>query len=215
MASNCATNCVICPWGAANAGTTIRACSPTSPARRVLARTALDSSVFPIAAERQTIAGAIVASLRKRNVFRERDVSLTLPMGDGKTLVVSVRTENARMEHLSAATPRGLDARQLRLVMDTIHEKLGESLTVSLLSSVAGLSCTRFSQLFRTTVGLPPHAHIVGLRIERAMKLMLDTDVPLSEIALAVGFSDQAHFSNKFRRAAGVSPAQWRRAHQS
>ena len=46
------------------------------------------------------------------------------------------------------------------------------------------------------------------------MKLMIDTKVPLSEIALATGFSDQAHFSNKFRRAAGMTPTQWRKTHQ-
>jgi len=38
-------------------------------------------------------------------------------------------------------------------------------------------------------------------------------DVPLSEIALATGFADQAHFSNKFRRMAGTTPTQWRRTH--
>jgi AraC family transcriptional regulator len=43
------------------------------------------------------------------------------------------------------------------------------------------------------------------------MKLMLDTDAPLSEIALATGFSDQAHFSNTFRRTVGITPKQWRR----
>jgi AraC-like DNA-binding protein len=47
------------------------------------------------------------------------------------------------------------------------------------------------------------------------MKLMLETDVPLSEIALAVGFADQAHFSNKFRRACGTTPAQWRKSRRS
>ena len=47
------------------------------------------------------------------------------------------------------------------------------------------------------------------------MKLMLETDDSLSEIALATGFSDQAHFSNRFRRAAGTTPAQWRKAHRA
>jgi AraC family transcriptional regulator len=44
------------------------------------------------------------------------------------------------------------------------------------------------------------------------MKLMAGTDVSLSEIALAAGFSDQAHFSNKFRRTIGKTPGEWRRA---
>jgi AraC-like DNA-binding protein len=43
---------------------------------------------------------------------------------------------------------------------------------------------------------------------------MLSTDAPLSEIALACGFTDQAHLSNLFRRRVGVSPAIWRREHR-
>jgi AraC-like DNA-binding protein len=105
----------------------------------------------------------------------------------------------------------GLDPRQLRLVNGTIEERLAEPISVSMLSSVAGLSRSHFSHAFRTSLGRTPHAHIVRLRIERTMKLMQESDVPLSEVALAAGFSDQAHFSNRFRRAVGMTPTQWRR----
>jgi transcriptional regulator GlxA family with amidase domain len=80
-----------------------------------------------------------------------------------------------------AASPRGLDARELRLVIGTIQEKIGEPISVSMLSTIAGLSRSHFSHAFRTTVGRTPRAHIVRLRIERAMKLQLcrrDDDAP-------------------------------------
>jgi AraC family transcriptional regulator len=106
---------------------------------------------------------------------------------------------------------RGLDAKQLHLVNGAIDEKIAEPISVSMLSSVAGLSRSHFSNAFRKAVGRPPHEHIMRLRVERAMKLMADTDAPLSEIAVAAGFYDQAHFANKFRRAVGMTPAVWRR----
>jgi transcriptional regulator GlxA family with amidase domain len=161
--------------------------------------------------ELQPIIDVIAASLRDGRRFDDRAVSVTLPATDGQTLIVSVRN-GARQPEPSA---RGLDARQLRLVIGAIHEKIAEPLSVSMLSSIAGLSRSHFSCAFRTSVGRTPHAHIVRLRIERAMKLMLDTNVPLSEIALATGFSDQAHFSNKFRRLAGTTPTQWRKQRQA
>jgi transcriptional regulator GlxA family with amidase domain len=165
-------------------------------------------------AELQPIADAIAAVLRGRNVFTDREVSVTLPGTEGQTFIVSVRPGERRFEAPGEGSARGLDARQLRLVNETIDEKLGEPISVSMLSSVAGLSRAHFSHAFRTSVGRPPHAHIVRMRIERAMKLMAETDAPLSEIAVSAGFSDQAHFSNKFRRMAGATPAQWRREHQ-
>jgi transcriptional regulator GlxA family with amidase domain len=105
-----------------------------------------------------------------------------------------------------------VEEQQLSRIIEVIHRKIGEPLSVSALSAVAGLGRSQFSHAFRSAVGRSPHAHIVHLRLERAMQLMLETDHPLSEIALAAGFSDQAHFSNRFRRAAGTTPAQWRKA---
>jgi len=178
--------------------------------------TGSDAAVLQTAvvAELQPIIDAIAASLHGRHLFEKPDVSVTLPVAQGRTLVVSVRTGIPRTEPPPQSTTRGLDARQLRRVIETIHEKIGEPISVSMLSSVAGLSRSHFSHAFRTSVGRTPHAHVVRMRMECAMKLMIDTKVPLSEIALATGFSDQAHFSNKFRRAAGMTPTQWRKTHQ-
>jgi AraC family transcriptional regulator len=108
---------------------------------------------------------------------------------------------------------RGLDSRQLELVTAAIAERLDEPISVSMLSSVVGLSRSYFSHAFRRSVGLTPHAHVVRSRIERAMTLMAHSEASLSEVALAVGFADQSHFSRVFRRLTGVTPAHWRRAH--
>jgi AraC family transcriptional regulator len=110
---------------------------------------------------------------------------------------------------------RGLDSRQLELVTAAIAEKIGEPISVSMLSSVVGLSRSYFSHAFRRSVGLTPHAHVVRLRIERAMTLMAHTEASLTEVALTVGFADQSHFSRAFRRLTGLTPAHWRRAHNS
>jgi AraC-like DNA-binding protein len=109
---------------------------------------------------------------------------------------------------------RGLSTRQLELVTATIVEKIAEPISVSALSSVVGLSRSYFSHAFRRSVGWTPHAHVVRLRLERAMTLMLHTEAPLTEVAFAAGFADQSHFSRSFRRLTGVTPADWRKAHK-
>lgn len=108
---------------------------------------------------------------------------------------------------------RGLNPRQLELITAVIAEKIGDPISVSMLSSVVGLSRSYFSHAFRRTTGLTPHAHVVRLRIERAITLMARMDAPLTEVALAVGFADQSHFSRAFRRLTGITPTHWRRAH--
>jgi len=162
--------------------------------------------------ELQPIIDAICASLRERQLPGNLDVTVTVPALRGQTLVLSLLTGGHSFQAPPKTSARGLDARQLVRVTETIQEKIGEPITVSMLSSVTGLSRSYFSHAFRTSVGRTPHEHIVRLRLEHAMKLMAGTDVPLSEIALAAGFSDQAHFSNKFRRTIGKTPGEWRRS---
>jgi AraC family transcriptional regulator len=103
-----------------------------------------------------------------------------------------------------------LDETRIRLINEAIHARIGGPIRVTTLSSVVGLSRSHFSRAFRKAVGEPPHAHVFRLRIEHSMKLMRETEFPLSEIALAAGFSDQAHFSNMFRRSTGIPPSEWR-----
>lgn len=109
---------------------------------------------------------------------------------------------------------RGLSPRQLEAVTAAIVERIAEPISVSALSSVVGLSRSYFSHAFRRSVGWTPHAHVVRLRLERAMMLMAHTEISLTDVALAAGFADQSHFSRSFRRLTGVTPADWRKAHK-
>ncbi len=161
--------------------------------------------------ELQPIIDAIAASLWQGRRFENRSVSVTLPVVEGQTLVVSVHTAETCAEPQPESPRRGFDAGELRLINGAIDEKIGEAISVSMLSSLAGLSRSHFSQKFRKSVGRTPHEHVVRVRIERAMELMAESDAPLREIALATGFCDQAHFTNTFRRAAGMTPTQWRK----
>jgi AraC family transcriptional regulator len=74
-----------------------------------------------------------------------------------------------------------------------------------------GVSYFHFSRAFKQTVGMSPTNYIAERRIERAKKLMLETALPISEIALRSGFSSQSHFTTSFRRYSGVTPRSFRK----
>jgi len=76
------------------------------------------------------------------------------------------------------------------------------------------LSAGHFCRAFKRSLGVAPVAYIAGRRVACAQHLMLATDEPLSQIALACGFYDQAHLTRVFRRYAGTSPHDWRRRHR-
>jgi len=105
----------------------------------------------------------------------------------------------------------GLALWQQRTLDRYLEKRLMKPIRTADLADQVGLSVSHFSRAFKQTYGQPPHARIVLLRLELAKQLMLATEDPLSHIALASGFADQAHFSQSFRRWLGETPRVWRR----
>ena len=108
----------------------------------------------------------------------------------------------------------GLAPFQARRLVEHIDAHLAERITLYQLARMAGLSTGHFSRAFKQTFGVPTHAYLIRRRVERAQSLMLSTQLPLSEVALACGLSDQSHFTRMFRRIVGETPNAWRRAHR-
>jgi AraC-like DNA-binding protein len=113
----------------------------------------------------------------------------------------------------SRASVGALPKWRLRRVQMLIDERLAEPLTLSNLAAAAGLSRMHFASQFRAATGSSPHEYLLCRRIEAAKTLLASTQTSLAEIALEVGFLAQAHFTTVFKRLAGATPAQWRRAH--
>lgn len=105
----------------------------------------------------------------------------------------------------------GLAPRCERRVKEHIDVNLGGVIRIEDLAAIARLSARHLSFAFKQSFGQPPHSYIVQRRIARAQEMMLTTDEPLSQIALACGLADQAHLSRWFRRLLGVTPYMWRR----
>jgi AraC family transcriptional regulator len=75
----------------------------------------------------------------------------------------------------------------------------------------AGLSPFHFLRLFTKVVGVSPHQYLVRTRLRKAAQLLAHGERPITEIAAEVGFADLSNFVRTFRRAAGISPREFRR----
>jgi AraC family transcriptional regulator len=74
------------------------------------------------------------------------------------------------------------------------------------------MSYFHFSRAFKQSMGMTATSYIAERRIERAKKMLEETEMPISEIALRSGFSSQSHFTTAFRRLAGATPKAFRAA---
>jgi AraC-like DNA-binding protein len=101
---------------------------------------------------------------------------------------------------------------QERRLKAHIETNLSISLTTADLAGVVNLSPSYFSRAFKKSFGQPPHSYLTMRRTIRAQELMLTTDEPLSQIAVACGLVDQSALCRLFRRTVGRNPHAWRRA---
>jgi transcriptional regulator GlxA family with amidase domain len=104
----------------------------------------------------------------------------------------------------------GLPPRALRRVRDYVLAHIEENITIQALASMVGLSRFHFTRAFKQSEGVTPHRYLLQCRVKRVQELLAATELPLSEIALAAGFSDQSHCSRRFRELVGITPSRYR-----
>jgi AraC family transcriptional regulator len=122
----------------------------------------------------------------------------------------------ARLAHLHSAGASlafkrgGIAPRTLARVIDFIDSNLDSPLRMSALAEVAGLSEYRFAHNFKSAIGFAPHQYVMRARLERAKRLLRETDSSVLEIACEVGCPNLSRFNSLFRRETGTLPTIYR-----
>lgn len=106
----------------------------------------------------------------------------------------------------------GMAPRKLRKAIEFINDNLDKEQTVALaaVAEAVQMSYFHFSRAFKQSMGVSPNVYMIEQRIERAKKLLSETDLPIAEIALRAGFASQSHFTTTFRRLAWTTPKAFR-----
>ena len=105
----------------------------------------------------------------------------------------------------------GFSRHALQRATDYMNDNLQRKLTLAEIAGVAHMSPDHFGRSFRTATGLTPHQYVIQRRVERARSLLTETNLTVTEVAQAVGFSNSSHLAHHVRRLLGVSPSALRR----
>lgn len=106
----------------------------------------------------------------------------------------------------NCAKRSGLSHRTLMRVHQFMESNLGKRLTLGEIAAAACLSRSHFARAFRASTGCSVMTYLYRLRIERAMVLLRDGGMSISEISVALGFAHHSHFTRVFRKRVGVNP---------
>lgn len=93
-----------------------------------------------------------------------------------------------------------------------IERNLHEKIRVRDLAALACLSESHFHEIFQSVTGMSPHQYVIRRRLRHAKTMLRESDLPLSEISLRVGFSSQSAMTNALKRHEQVTPSAFRAA---
>lgn len=125
------------------------------------------------------------------------------------TLASYVLTKSDR--HRGAGSAGAAPRLDIAAIVTFVEENLNTNLGLVDVARIVGCSPDHFARQFKQTFGLSPYQYILGRRIERAKSLLGDPRRSIVDVALACGFSSQAHLSALFKRSTGMSPGLYRR----
>jgi AraC family transcriptional regulator len=116
----------------------------------------------------------------------------------------SVELEPASRDRLA------LSPGQVARIREYIRTNLARDIALTELADQLNLSPHYFSMLFKRALGVSPHHYVLRERIAQAQRLLAASRISISEVALSLGFSDQSHFSQAFRKMTGTTPKRYR-----
>ncbi len=156
-------------------------------------------------------------ALEVRDALTDPDPNMPIYI-DYLTRAIAARLVRA---HSTQSAPR-TEARvgtltriQLDRAIDYMEANLDKPLALSDVAHAAGLSGTHFARRFKRSTGSAPHQYLMHCRVERAKRLLAETDNAIAQVAIACGFAHQEHLTRVFRRLSGETPARFRRSVRS
>lgn len=105
--------------------------------------------------------------------------------------------------------------RWLEQVREMLHARLSEEVTFDNIAEAAGAHPVYIARQFRKHYYCTMGEYVRRLRVEAVSREITRSDTPFSEIASTLGFYDQSHLTNTFKRLTGMTPGQYRRAFRS
>lgn len=137
------------------------------------------------------------------------DVSSYLLDSAATLLVTSLTVLNARTKEKSSSLSKNA-MKGLRKTVCWIEDNLAEHVTLKHLAKIAGLSEWHFLRQFKVKYHRSPHRYVQERRLAKAKELLMDSQLPISQISYACGFSSQSHMTTTFKQYFGVTPGDFR-----
>ena len=159
---------------------------------------------------------ALAASLAELKLEAERNDPLSQESANGWAIQSVVRLRRLMQKRFGepatkSASSEGMTRNRLKRIDDFIRTHLDHDITIGDMAALLEMSPRHFMRTFKLAAGVTPHRHLLRRRLEEAQRMLAELRLPISEIALATGFSSSQHFANVFKIEFGITASEYRK----
>ncbi|MEK6796540.1 MAG: AraC family transcriptional regulator [Spirochaetota bacterium] len=150
-----------------------------------------------------------IGAFRRPAIFSSiRDIAAKPPDDAAEKMSLAFHSFCIQAERICRTKRRY--SHEIGTVIRYLEAHIGDELSLEKIAALASLSSSQMTRRFRAETGTTPHHYIICRKIDRAKILLSTTNAGLSEIARTLAFTDQYHFSNTFKKHAGMPPERYR-----
>lgn len=167
---------------------------------------------YPLMTIPQSYRGYIEELLKKlEHEYHNRDAYSELLIKGylNELMIFILRYQNYR--DLTVTVPMNESDERMQQAARYILGHYKENITLEDMAQFTHMSASYFSKRFKEATGFGFKEYLLNIRIKKASELLLETKVPITEVAYASGFNDSNYFGDVFRKIKGISPLQYRK----
>ena len=125
----------------------------------------------------------------------------------GMAIAIRLLKSHSTAAEQPVLSGQGMPQHRLRQVQSYIEENLHTNLSLREIAEAVGISASHLKVTFRQATGMPVHQYVIHRRVEHASLLLRQGQLPISRIALDVGFAHQSHLAMHMKRLTGIRPS--------
>ncbi|MCF7784830.1 MAG: AraC family transcriptional regulator [Prosthecobacter sp.] len=134
-------------------------------------------------------------------------MSSKIPLRDLEGNIIGIAGFSRELDQVRS---RSSEEARFAKVIEHMHRQPDAALSSAAMARMCGLSQSQFDRSFRLVFGSSARQYLLRVRVEAACRRLAETEETVAALAVELGFYDHAHFTRCFRRAMGLTPAQYR-----
>lgn len=152
----------------------------------------------------------VTAAIDLALAFVEQDFGRDIALRVARDMVMYLKRPGGQSQFSTMLTGQMSGASGMRDIQTMLSMRFDQPMTLEDMAAEAKMSVRSFSRAFAAEFGVTPMAYLEGLRCDRAKTLLLDTDLPMKNVAFRSGFSSDEQMRKVFRRRFSLSPRDFR-----